>query len=33
MNGLVEKLSSLDLAQAMKSNLGDMDLVAKELVA
>lgn len=32
MNGLVEKLSSLDLAQAMKSNLGDMDLVAKELV-
>ncbi len=33
MNELVEKLSSLDLAQAMKSNLRDMDLVAKELVA
>jgi alkylation response protein AidB-like acyl-CoA dehydrogenase len=32
MNGLVEKLSSLDLAQAMKANLSDMDLVAKELV-
>jgi len=29
---LVERLSSLDLGQAMKANLRDMDLVAKELV-
>jgi len=32
MDELVEKFKSLDLARAMKGNLQDMDLVAKELV-
>ncbi|MGD9040165.1 MAG: acyl-CoA dehydrogenase family protein [Desulfobacteraceae bacterium] len=33
MEELKERLASLDLAQAMKANLSDMDLVARELVA
>jgi hypothetical protein len=32
MDELKERLNSLDLALAMKANLSDMDLVAKELV-
>jgi alkylation response protein AidB-like acyl-CoA dehydrogenase len=32
MDELKERLNSLDLMQAMKANLSDMDLVAKELV-
>lgn len=33
MDELKERLNSLDLMQAMKANLSDMDLVARELVA
>jgi alkylation response protein AidB-like acyl-CoA dehydrogenase len=33
MDELKERLNSFDLAQAMKANLSDMDLVARELVA
>jgi hypothetical protein len=32
MDEVKERLNSLDLAQAMKANLSDMDLVARELV-
>ena len=32
MDNVVEKLDSLGLGQAMKGNLKDMDVIAKELV-